>query len=174
MGVSVTPLPLGDVVVDDRAVEIIDAPIERPLGQLGRLHDPERFDMRNVVEHQPADRQRAQVIESRWPGQVGQLAAFRDERERDEAVERRLSAGERLLLMIAELSHVAHTLFGPLDVTVEYGRVRGDAELVGRSMYVKPALLPYFVLIGLVVHTIVEDLRPTSGHAVQTGLAKLA
>ena len=69
------PLPflLRDVVPDHRAVEVVDAPAESCLGQLDRLDRPEGLDVREVVQHQPADRQRLQIIQARWARQVGPI-----------------------------------------------------------------------------------------------------
>ena len=52
-----------------------------------RLHDPERLDVREVVEHQPRDRERAQVLQARRAGQVLEFAVVGEERERDDGLE---------------------------------------------------------------------------------------
>jgi hypothetical protein len=50
-----------DVVPDDRAVEIVAAPVERDLRQADALHDPERLYVGDVVEHQSRDGEGFQV-----------------------------------------------------------------------------------------------------------------
>ena len=48
-------LAFGDVVPDDSAVEIVATVAEGDLGKGQALHDPEGFDVGNVVAHQPRD-----------------------------------------------------------------------------------------------------------------------
>src|ERR1700685_2094690 len=48
MVIAVAAFALGDVVPDDGAVEIIDAPVQRDLRELHRLHDPESLDVLEV------------------------------------------------------------------------------------------------------------------------------
>ena len=58
------PFPLRDVVPDHRAVKIIHAPAQAHLRQFDRLDRPEGLDVREVVQHQPADCQGLQVIQT--------------------------------------------------------------------------------------------------------------
>ena len=64
------PANLRDVVPHHRAVDVVRSTLEHELRHLERLHNPERFAMREVVEHQPGDRQRPQVLQTRRSGQV--------------------------------------------------------------------------------------------------------
>jgi hypothetical protein len=73
---------LGDVVPDDGAVEVVAAPVQGDLREADALHDPERLDVRDVVEHQAGDGEGLQIGQSRWAGQVSELAAFGNERQR--------------------------------------------------------------------------------------------
>lgn len=78
---------LGDVVPDDGAVDVVGAGLEHELRHAERLHDPERLDVREVVEHQPRDRERAQILEARGTGEVLELAVIGEEGEGDDGLE---------------------------------------------------------------------------------------
>jgi hypothetical protein len=81
----------------------------------------------NVVAQQPADAERAQIVQARRPRQARQGAAVRNERQRNQAVEVCGAVGERLILVLAELDQVAHAILDGLDVAVEHGGVGKDA-----------------------------------------------
>ena len=78
---------LGDVVPHHGAVNVISASLQLQLRHRQRLHDPERLHMREVVEHQARNRQRAQVLQARRSGQILKLARIRKERQRNNRLE---------------------------------------------------------------------------------------
>ncbi len=73
---------IGDLVLVDGAVQIIRAVPLGKLRDLGRVHDPERLDMLEVVQHQAGDGNGAQVAVAGRVRQIGELRAFRVERQR--------------------------------------------------------------------------------------------
>ncbi len=44
---------VGDALIDDGAVEVVGAEVERHLGDLFTEHDPVSLEVGNVVEEQP-------------------------------------------------------------------------------------------------------------------------
>ena len=115
-----------DLLVDHRAVDVVGAEAQGDLGRLDAEHDPVRLDVREVVEHQPADRHRLQVHHAR---RLGDVRPCRDvvgmKRQRDERLE---AAG--LVLQLAQAEQMVDAVLRLLDVAVEHGRVRAQAELV--------------------------------------------
>ena len=77
----------GDVVPDDGAVEVVAAEVEGDLRQADALHDPEGFDVGDVVEHQPGDGEGFEIGQAGGAGEVAELAVVGDEAEGDAAVE---------------------------------------------------------------------------------------
>ena len=96
-----------DLLLDDRAVDVVDAEHRRELRDLEADHDPERLDVRDVVEHQPRDRERLEVVEAGRARQVLHLGVGRMEGERDEREE---AAG--LVLLLAQSDQVVDALLG--------------------------------------------------------------
>src|SRR5688572_242116 len=87
VGRAAAAFAFSNVVPDDGAVEIVAAPVERDLREADALHDPERLDVRDVVEHQPRDGEGLEVGQPGRAGEVSELAAFGDEAQGDDAVE---------------------------------------------------------------------------------------
>ena len=77
----------GDVVPNDRAVQVVAAPMLGELRQADALHDPECFDVGDVVEHESGDGEGFEVGQTGRAGQVAELGILRNEREGDHAVE---------------------------------------------------------------------------------------
>src|SRR5258708_35701466 len=95
-----------DVLLDDRAVDVIRAVAQRDLRELQAEADPIRGDVRKVVEVNAADGDGAERIEARGRrihGDVVVLRLIRKRTERGEAV--------RLVLQSAQLPqlHNAHS-----------------------------------------------------------------
>ena len=44
---------MGDAFLDNRAVQVIGSEAERHLGESRSQHNPVRFDMPEIIEHQP-------------------------------------------------------------------------------------------------------------------------
>ena len=78
---------VGDVVPDHRAVDVVGAALEHQFRHRKRLHDPERLRVRHVVEHQPADRERAEILETARAGQPLELARVGEEGQRNDRLE---------------------------------------------------------------------------------------
>jgi len=57
------------------------------LGELHGLHDPEGFDVVEVVEHEAGDGEHFEVFEAGVAGEVAEFGAFGDEGEGDDGLE---------------------------------------------------------------------------------------
>ena len=115
--------------------------------------------MREVVEHQPADRHHPQVHHARGRGQVLQRRVVRMERQRDERLE-----AARLVLQLAEADAGGRCGARLLDVAVEHGRVRLEAEFV-RGARGQPLLGVGLVLADLWRTPRMKDLRAAAGQS---------
>ena len=62
----------GDVIPDDGAVDVVGAGQELHLRHGERLHDPEGFDVREIVKHEARDREGAQIFGAGGAGEVFQ------------------------------------------------------------------------------------------------------
>ena len=103
-----------------------------------RHHGPVRLHVRDVVEHQPAHRDVLEIVEA-GGGRAGaaqrlaQLVVIGVIGERDVGEE-----AARLVLQRAQRQQVVHPVFQRLDVPVQHGAVRGDAELVRLAVHGEP------------------------------------
>jgi hypothetical protein len=71
----------------DRAVQIVRPVPQRNLRHLDARRNPERLDVRDVVEEQPGDRVHAQRVARRGRGQLLHPVVIGMERERNEGLE---------------------------------------------------------------------------------------
>ena len=124
-----------DLFVDNRAVKIVGPERQGDLGRLQPKHDPVGFDVWEIVEHQAADRHDLQVHQSGRLWDVGHLRVIGVERQRDKGLE---PAG--LGLKLAQADQVVDAVVRLVDMAVEHGRVRMQAESVRRAMNIQPAL----------------------------------
>src|ERR1035437_5272386 len=85
------------------------------------------------------------------------------ERERDEREET-----ARLVLLLAEAQKVVDTLLVRLDVPVEHGALRRDAEPVRRVVHVEPVLRRLLAGSDQRTYTVGEDLCAAAGHRTET------
>ena len=140
-------------------------------GDLGRLepeHDPVGFDVREVVEHQPADGHDLQVHQARRLGDVGHLGVIGVECQRDEGLE---AAG--FILQLAQADQVVDAVVRLVDMAVEHGGVGVQAKAVGSSMDVEPAFGRGLGPADLLADFGMEDLGAAAGQAAQAGLDQL-
>src|ERR1044072_518194 len=61
---------VNDTLFNDRSIQIIGAEPQCNLSQSGSQGDPIRFNVRKIIEHQPRDGNRLQIIYSSRRGQV--------------------------------------------------------------------------------------------------------
>ena len=59
---SCRPAHVSDVVPDNRPINVIRAGLKHDLRHRQRLHNPEGFEMREIVKHQACDRKRAVIL----------------------------------------------------------------------------------------------------------------
>src|SRR5664280_2578299 len=159
---------VADLLLDHRAVEIVDPEDERDLRQLEPDVDPERLDVTEVVQHQAAHGQHLEVVEAGGARQLAEAGIGRLERERDEGVE---AAG--VVLELAQPDHVVRELAGLLNVPVEHRGVRLEAGLVSRTQNVQPLLPADLALADEVAHAAAEDLGAATGQRAEARLLEL-
>src|SRR5262249_19848143 len=128
------------------------------------------FDVVKVVEHKPADREHLEVLEPGVSWQMAQLASFRDEGERNNSL--KSPPHWRLRLQFPQRQQLFDAFSARLDVAVENGGVGADAQFVGGAMDFHPAIRAELALEYLIVHAIVEDFRPPTGHRAQAGFTQ--
>ena len=107
-----------DLFFHHGAVDIVCAKSLRDLRDARRQHDPIRFDVIEVVEHQPRHRDVSQIEVAARSRNVRQRRVVRMKRQRNEGHE-----SVRLVLQFAQLHEVIDALFFGLDVAVEHRRV---------------------------------------------------
>ena len=121
-----------------------------------------------VVEQQAAHRDLADVGQPGGHRQMIERRVLGMERQRNEGLE---AAG--FILHGAQLQQVVDAVFVVLDVAVEHGGIRPEAQLVGQARGLQP-----FAAVDLVVaddgaHARREDLRAAAGHGIDAGIAQL-
>src|SRR6266851_5211402 len=106
---------VGDLLVLQRAVDVGGAEVERDRRGLLADHDPVGFDVREVVEHEPRGRDRAEVIDGRRLARHelrgADLIGEGDEGEEAAAP----------VLLLAQPQEMLDPLRHGLDVAVEHG-----------------------------------------------------
>jgi hypothetical protein len=149
---------------DDGSVEVVRAVMERDLREPLAEHHPVRFDVVEVVKHEPRDRDRSQAVGARRSRQVRHFGVFRPEGERYEALE-----AARPVLQVAQPRHVIDAILRRLDVAVEHGRVRAEAGAVHLLGDVEPRVRSALVPADLLADVFGEYLGAAAGAAVEPG-----
>ena len=128
--------------------------------------------MVEVIEKEAADGEIAEVVESggrrSLPSKLdSQLVIVGMISEWDV---RKESVG--LVLQIAQHRQVLYTILNGLDVPIEHGAVRTNAEAVCSAMDIDPVLTSEFLVGDRHAHTFAEHLGATAGKCVKSGLAQ--
>ncbi len=156
-----------DALLADGAVEIVDPEPQGQLRELHPEHGPVALDVRDVVEHQPADGQGLEAVGVGGLGDLAQPVALVVELQRDEGLE-----ATGLVLQLAQPDQVIDALLGALDRAEQHGAVRAHAHLVRRAVHRQPALGVDLVVAQLLAGAGREDLRAAAGHAVEARVAQ--
>ena len=130
-----------DALLLDGAVQVVRAEPERRLRHADARGNPERLDVRNVVQHQAGHGVDAQRVGGGRRRQLAHLVVVGVERQRDERLE---AAG--LVLQRPRPQHVIDALLERLDVPVEHRDVRAHPQPVRGAVDGEPA-----IGVGLVV-----------------------
>ena len=105
--VGVGVADLGDVVPDDGSVDVVDAELERGLAETEGLHDPERFDVWEVVQDESAGGEHSEVVQCGGAGEVLEFGVVGDERQGDDGLEAAgVAGGDGAVLGVAEHEQV--------------------------------------------------------------------
>ena len=151
------------------AVEVVDAKPQRRLRQLDAGRNPERFHVRDVVEHQARHGVHAQRVGSGRRRQLAHLVVVGMKRQRDEGLK---SAG--LVLQRAGAQHVIDALFVRLDVAVQHRDVRFHPEAMRDAMNRQPPIGVSLVVADLLAHPLGEDFGSSAGQRREPRVHQLA
>ncbi len=155
-----------DDLMDDGAIEVIRTEGQRGLGDFLTQHDPIRFDVIEVVEHQPGDGDGLQILQSAWLRKVIHARVFGMEREWDEGLESR-----SFVLKFTQSAKMINTVLWFFDVSVEHGRVGPQTELMGGAMHIEPYIRVGFVLADLATDIGIKNLCPAARQTPQPGFS---
>src|SRR5271166_570185 len=108
-----------NLLLDDRAVDIVGSEAKGDLRDLRRHHLPVGLDVRKVIEHQTAD---GDLLDVEHSGSRKQMLQRRVRRMKSEW-NKRLEAA-RLILQGTEFEQVINAVFVVFDMAVEHGGVR--------------------------------------------------
>ena len=153
-----------DVLFDHHAAHVVGAVRQAELPDLAALRDPRRLQVVEVVEHEPRDRERAQVVDAgRFDAaELGVLRLIAPGDERGEA------AG--LVLQIAQPEQVLEPLLHRLDRAVHHRRRRAQAGAMRVAHDVEPLVGRRLVVaVEDLADAIDEDLGAAARNAVETG-----
>ncbi len=158
-----------DALLEHGAVEVVDAEAERHLRQPLAHRDPVGLHVVEVVEVEPRHRGGAEgVVAGRLGVGLADHVVLGVEGQRDEDLE---PVG--LVLQLAQPAHVVDALVEPLDVAVEHGGVRPDAEPVRGPVDLDPLVGGGLVVADLSAHPRREDLGAAAGDGGEAGVAQL-
>ncbi len=153
-----------DQFVDDGSIEVVGPEGEGDLRDANPQHDPIRLDVGEVVEHQPADGDVAQVSLATGLFDVVHLRVIGVEGERDEGLE---SAG--LVLKRTKTKQVIDAVLGGFEMAVKHRGVAVQAEPVSLAMNFDPAIGVGLVLTEFPSNGFLEDFRSAAGKAAEAG-----
>ena len=156
-----------DLLLDHRPVDVVHAEVQGDLGELGAHHDPERLDVREVVEVEPPDRERQEVLQARRVP-FGDLRVLRVERQRDERLE---PAGP--VLELPEAPHVVDPRLERLHVSVQHRRVAAQPRGVHGFHHLEPPVPGDLLRADPVPDLGIEDFGAASRQAPQARLLQL-
>ncbi len=113
--------------------------------------------MREVIQHQPADRNLLDVVHSGGRKKMLQRRVRRMKRQRN----KRLEAAS-LILQGAQLEQMIDAVLVVFDVSVEHRRIRFQPDLVGQPRRIQPLIAINLVIADDVPHPIGKNLRPAA------------
>ena len=124
-----------DLLANDRALQIVDAEVQRQLRQRRRHHDPVRLEVLEIVEKETAHGEILQIVESRRRRARAseldpQLVVVGMVRKRDVGQE-----ATRLILKVAQHPEVVDAILVGLDMAIQHRAVGPNTKLVGRAVH---------------------------------------
>src|SRR5689334_19572173 len=148
------------VFFDQDAAHVVRAELQSYLADFDSGREPARLDVVDVVEIQPADRQRLQVIDRRgFLDFLTQRGIFRRENPRDERGE-----ASGIFLDAPDTLEVIHAV-AQLFAATEHHRGRGaQAQLVRDAVHVFPVVAAALEPRDLAANFVVQDFRAASGN----------
>ena len=114
--------------------------------------------MREVVEHQTADRDLLDVEHAGGARQMFEWRVVGMERQGDEGLE-----PTGFVLQSAELKQVIDAVFVVLDVAVEHGCIRLESDLMRKARSIQPLVAVNLVIANDVADAVGKDFRAAAG-----------
>lgn len=154
----------------DRA-EVVGAGVQGDLGGLLAHREPRGLYVADVVQHDAADGNQAQVLqrgEVRPDALLFELRTRAAEDPRDEGDEA-VVAGGAFVLQRADQQQVLDALGGRFDVAVHHGGRRGQVHAVCLAHHLAPLRNGGFAGRNAAAHLVAEDLGARSGQRVEAG-----
>ena len=152
-----------DLLLHHGSVDIIRTEAQRDLRHPRCHHLPIALDVREVVQQQPAHRNLPDIRHAARHGKMSQRRVVRMKAQRNEGLE-----SASLILHLAQLQQVIHTVFIVLDMPIEHRRIRSQASFVQQSRRIEPFAAVDLVVADDVTHAVGEDLRPAARTRIHT------
>ena len=158
-----------DVFLDHDRAHVVGAEQQAQLPHLAALRHPRGLQVVEVVEDEPCDGERAQIVHSRrferdavLQGKLGVIGLKAPGDERGEA------AG--LVLQLAQAQQVLQAFFERFDGAIHHRGGRAKARMVRLAHHTQPLVCRRLsVAVQQLPHAVDEDLGASTGNAVEAG-----
>ena len=150
-----------DLLFHDRAVHIVCAEAQSDLRNAGREHDPVCLDVIEIIEHQPGDRDVAQIVVAGGLRNVRKRRIVRMKRQRNEGDE---AVG--FVLRFAQLHEVVDAFFYGFHMAVKHGGVGTQADAMSLFGHVEPHAAADLVVADDSAHAGMENFRAAAGTGI--------
>ena len=156
------------VLFDQNAADVVGAELQADLANLDSRREPARLDVIDVVEIEPADGERLQVIErGRFRNFFPERRIFRRENPRNERGE---SAG--VLLNSAQPLEMIHAVANFFAAAEHHRRRGAHAERVRGAVHLFPFVRCALQPRDARAHFVVEDFCAAAGNRIESRIAQ--
>ena len=146
-----------NLLLNDRAVDVVGPKTQGNLSDLGRHHLPVSLDVWKIIEHQAAHGDLLDVQHARGLRQMLQRGVVGMESQWD----KRLKA-TGLILQRAQLEQMVDAIFVVLHVAVKHGGVGFQPDLVSQFRSLQPLVAIDLVITDDMAHALSENFCPTT------------
>src|ERR1019366_4060547 len=152
-----------NLFLNHSAVNIVGSEAQGDLRNLRRHHLPVGLNVREVIEHQAADRNLLDVGHAGGRKKMLQRRVRGMEGQRDESLK-----ATGLILQGTQFEQVVDAVFVVFDVAVKHGGVRFEPDLVGEARGIEPLIAVNLVIADNVPHTVGKNFAATARQRVDT------
>ena len=156
-----------NLLLQDGAVQIINAIAKRNLRERQAHTHPISREMVNVIEVNATDSEIAKLLKSGSGLYVREHRRLRLESKWDETGET-----ASFILQCAKLSQMIDPVFERLDMAVEHRASAAASHSVPGSMDIKPFLRRFLAATNLITHRGIENLGAAAGDRTETSLTQ--